>query len=151
MADTHNVSAKTGPIHTCEVCGDQYYHLEPSQREDSEEVRLYKVLQTFDLQDETDELARQGIKKECDLAYLDEELIKDLPLTPVSKAKLRRAARWIAPVQAEAKRAKEKTEEENKKKDGKAAAAEASEKAAKDLKLEVEQLARFFLCGVLRL
>ena len=64
----------------------------PGKMERAEESRLAKVLEDFDLADEMEELRRNGIQKDRDLTYLDDDVIKELSLTPVSKAKLRKLA-----------------------------------------------------------
>ena len=56
-----------------------------------DQARLSKMLEEFDLDHDAAELAKTaGIKRLCDLAYMDEETIKELPLTPVCKTKLKR-------------------------------------------------------------
>ena len=64
----------------------------PGKMERAEESRLAKVLEDFDLADEMEELRRNGIQKDRDLTYLDDDVIKELSLTPLSKAKLRKLA-----------------------------------------------------------
>ena len=63
-----------------------------------EEARLARMLSDFEMQDDAADLAKYGIRRPGDLAYLDEDLINDLPVTPICKAKLRRLAKSIAAV-----------------------------------------------------
>ena len=65
---------------------------------EGEEARLVRMLSDFDMQDDAADLAKYGIRRPGDLAYLDEDLINDLPVTPICKAKLRRLAKSIAAV-----------------------------------------------------
>jgi len=59
-----------------------------------DQTRLSKMLEEFELDHDAEELAKTaGIKRLCDLAYIDEETIKELPLTPVCKTKLKRMLR----------------------------------------------------------
>ena len=55
-----------------------------------DQVRLSKLLEQFDLDHDAEELEKIGMKRLSDLAYMDEENIKELPLTPVCKFKLKR-------------------------------------------------------------
>ena len=62
----------------------------------SDKVQLETLLQQYDLDEEMNDLAQNGIKKISDLQYLDSETIKDLTLTPVSKSKLRKMTQTFA-------------------------------------------------------
>ena len=68
---------------------------EPAHESSSDALLLTEMLSKYDLDDEVDLLAQIGIKKDRDLKYLDEDLIKDMQLTPISKAKLRRIAKTL--------------------------------------------------------
>jgi hypothetical protein len=50
--------------------------------------RMDELLEKFDLEDEVDALAENGIKKKKDLDYVDDAMIKEMKLSPVAKAKL---------------------------------------------------------------
>jgi hypothetical protein len=69
--------------------------VEPAPESSSGTLLLTEMLSKYDLEDEVDLLGQNGIKKDLDLEYLDEDLIKDMTLTPVSKAKLRRIAKAL--------------------------------------------------------
>jgi hypothetical protein len=58
--------------------------------ESPDKLQLTRLLEQYGLEDEADVLASNGIKKDRDLSFIDEDVIKDLTLTPVSKAKLRK-------------------------------------------------------------
>ncbi len=53
-------------------------------------MKLRRLLEQYGLEDETDVLASNGIKKYRDLSFIDDDVIKDFTLSPVSKAKLRK-------------------------------------------------------------
>jgi hypothetical protein len=61
----------------------------------SDTLLLTEMLSKYDLDDEVDLLAQNGIQKDRDLEYLDEDRINDKQLTPVTKAKLRRMAKAL--------------------------------------------------------
>ena len=65
---------------------------------EGEEARLVRMLSDFDMQDDAADLAKYGIRRPGDLAYLDEDLINNLPVTPICKAKLRRLAKSVGAV-----------------------------------------------------
>ena len=56
----------------------------------SSENTWISILKDFDLDDDAEELAKNGIKKERDVRYLDDDLIVQCSLTPVSTRKLKR-------------------------------------------------------------
>ena len=56
--------------------------------ESPDKMKLTRLLQQYGLEDEADVLANNGIKKYRDLSFIDDGVIKDLTLSPVSKAKL---------------------------------------------------------------
>jgi hypothetical protein len=58
--------------------------------ESPDKLQLIRLLKQYGLEDEADVLALNGVKKDRDLSFIDEDVIKDLGLTPVSKAKLRK-------------------------------------------------------------
>ena len=51
---------------------------------------LCKLLHDFELQDDAAALAQCGVNKCADLAFIDEELVRELPLSLISKSKLRK-------------------------------------------------------------
>ena len=60
----------------------------------SGQAQLSKMLEEFQLAEDAEKLAKTaGIEKRGDLAFLDDGMIKELPLTPVCKAKLKRMLR----------------------------------------------------------
>jgi hypothetical protein len=61
----------------------------------SESMQLTRLLEQYGLEDEADVLASNGIKKDRDLSFIDEDVIKDLTLTPLSKAKLRKLVKAL--------------------------------------------------------
>ena len=63
--------------------------LPTAEVQSSKQVLLSTMLSRFDLQDDVEDLAKSGIRKLSDLAYLDQTFIKNLPdLTPLCKRKL---------------------------------------------------------------
>jgi hypothetical protein len=64
--------------------------------ESHEKLQLRRLLLQYGLEDEAHVLASNGIKKDRDLLFIDEDVIKDLELSPVSKAKLRRLVKAVA-------------------------------------------------------
>lgn len=60
----------------------------------SAKSRLTQLLEQFGLEDEADELACNGIKSQTDLSYLDENVMKKIRFSPVSKAKLKRLKKY---------------------------------------------------------
>ena len=58
---------------------------------------LLEVLRRFNLDDEVEQLAMNGIKRDGDLDYLDGDVINQLSLSPMTTAKLR--ALWTAPME----------------------------------------------------
>jgi hypothetical protein len=58
--------------------------------ESTDKMKLRRLLEQYGLEDETDVLASNGIKKYRDLSFIDDDVIKDFTLSPVSKAKLRK-------------------------------------------------------------
>jgi hypothetical protein len=63
--------------------------------ESPDKLQLTRLLEQYGLEDEADVLASNGIKKDRDLSFIDEDVIKDLTLTPVSKAKLRKLVKAL--------------------------------------------------------
>jgi hypothetical protein len=63
--------------------------------ESHEKLHLRRLLLQYGLEDEAHVLASNGIKKDRDLLFIDEDVIKDLELSPVSKAKLRRLVKAV--------------------------------------------------------
>jgi hypothetical protein len=63
--------------------------------ESPDKLQLTRLLEEYGLEDEADVLASNGIKKDRDLSFIDEEVIKELTLTPVSKAKLRKLVKGL--------------------------------------------------------
>ena len=56
-----------------------------------DQTPLSTMLKEFGLAEDAEKLAKKvGIQKRDDLTYLDDEMIKELPLTLVCKAKLKR-------------------------------------------------------------
>ena len=55
---------------------------------------LLEVLRRFNLDDEVEQLAMNGIKRDGDLDYLDGDVINQLSLSPMTTAKLRALWRW---------------------------------------------------------
>ncbi len=51
---------------------------------------LTELLENYDLEDDSDVLTKNGIKKESDLSYVNESVIKALQLSPVSATNLRK-------------------------------------------------------------
>jgi hypothetical protein len=54
--------------------------------------RLFSILSEFHLTDEIDQLAKDGIKSEIDLRYLNDYVITGCNVTPLAKGKLKRLA-----------------------------------------------------------
>ena len=52
-----------------------------------------QLLQEYGLEDESDLLANNGIRREGDLRFVTDEVIKELPLSTLSKAKLKELAK----------------------------------------------------------
>ena len=95
--------------------------------ESSDKMKLRRLLEQFGLEDEADVLANNGIKKYRDLSFIDDGVIKDLTLAPVSKAKLMKLVKGLgapAPEETSAPKVYERT--------SKAAAAPLTELAATD-------------------
>jgi Ca2+-binding EF-hand superfamily protein len=72
-----------------------------------EKSQLQELLEKYDLEDDADVLAKNGIKKESDLSYVNESVIKAMQLSPVSVAKLRKlvqdhGARALSPAKTPA-------------------------------------------------
>jgi hypothetical protein len=58
--------------------------------ESPEKIRFYEILKEVDLDHEVEGLAANGIRKESDLDFVDEIVLNELTISPVSKAKLKR-------------------------------------------------------------
>jgi hypothetical protein len=70
----------------------------------ADKLQLTRLLEQFCLEDEADVLASNGIKKYRDLSFIDDDVINELTLTTVSKAKLRKLVKALgapAPVPEE--------------------------------------------------
>ena len=52
-----------------------------------------QLLEEYGLEEEADVLTNNGIRTECDLRFVSDEVIKQLPLSIVSKAKLKELAK----------------------------------------------------------
>ncbi len=63
--------------------------------ESPDKLQLTRLLEQYGLEDEGDVLVSNGIKKDRDLLFIDEDVIKDLTLTPVSKVKLRKLVKAL--------------------------------------------------------
>jgi hypothetical protein len=58
-------------------------------------MKLRRLLEQSGLEDEDDVLVSNGIKKYRDLSFIDDDVMKDLTLSPVSKAKLRKLVKAL--------------------------------------------------------
>jgi hypothetical protein len=58
-------------------------------------LQLTRLLEQYALEDDADVLASNGIKKYRDLSFIDEDMIEDLTLSPVSKVKLRKLVKAL--------------------------------------------------------
>ena len=67
----------------------------PAVKASSDSVLLMQMLSRFDLEDDLELLAHQGIKRARDLEYLDKKSIGELSLNPIIKAKLRKIAQEL--------------------------------------------------------
>jgi hypothetical protein len=63
--------------------------------ESPEKLQLTRLLQQYGLEDEADMLAGNGIKKYRDLSFIDEDVIKEMTLSIVSKAKLKKLVKAL--------------------------------------------------------
>jgi len=68
--------------------------------ESTERMKLRRLLEQYGLEDEDDVLASNGIKKYRDLSFIDGDVLKDLTLSPVSKAKLRKLVKALGAFKA---------------------------------------------------
>jgi hypothetical protein len=51
-----------------------------------------QLLREYGLEDEADVMANNGIRRECDLRFVTDQVVKELPLSTLSKAKLKELA-----------------------------------------------------------
>jgi hypothetical protein len=65
--------------------------------ESPDKMQLTRLLTHYDLADEADVLASNGITKHRDLSFIDENVIKDLALSPVNKTKHRKFVKSLGP------------------------------------------------------
>ncbi len=63
--------------------------------ESPNQLPLTRLLELYCLEDEADVLASNGIKKNRDLSFINDDVIKDLTLSTVSKAKLRKLVKAL--------------------------------------------------------
>jgi len=63
--------------------------------ESPKKLPLTRLLELYCLEDEADVLASNGIKKNRDLSFINDDVIKDLTLSTVSKAKLRKLVKAL--------------------------------------------------------
>ena len=63
--------------------------------ESSDKMKLRRLLEQFGLEDEDDVLMNNVTKKYRDLSFIDDDVIKDLTLSPVSKAKFMKLVKTL--------------------------------------------------------
>ena len=59
--------------------------------ESTERMKLRRLLEQYGLEDEDDVLDNNDVKKDRDLSFIDDDVLKDLTLSPVSKGHLVRS------------------------------------------------------------
>ncbi len=63
--------------------------------ESTERMKLRRLLEQYGLEDEDEVLDNNDVKKDRDLSFIDDDVLKDLTLSPVSKGKLRKLVKAL--------------------------------------------------------